>query len=327
MLPSSLYAYVWNTSRHEQVKIGLLIAVVAPLSAAPLELQRQIVDHAINDRSILELGTLGLIYLFVALVQGGLKYVLNLMKGRTFEIVTRDLRRRIVQKVFRHDHAAGDRERPAMDTGTTVSMLAAESEEIGGFASESISVPLLQIGTMLWVLGYLIWVEPLIAALAIVVYVPQAFMVPYIQRSINILARRRTRLVRKLGRDVATGLDSPLANRDGPHGRIRTLIDEIFGVRIRIYRYKYFLTFFGNFLDALGPIIVLVFGGYLVIQGQTDIGTLVVVISGFQKISGPWDELINFYRTISNTRVTYGLAVTALSESDQPMGAQHAVPS
>ena len=53
MLPSSLYAYVWNTSRQEQIKIGLLIAVVAPLSAAPLELQRQIVDHAINDLSIL----------------------------------------------------------------------------------------------------------------------------------------------------------------------------------------------------------------------------------------------------------------------------------
>ena len=79
-----------------------------------------------------------------------------------------------------------------------------------------------------------------------------------------------------------------------------------------IYRRKYFLTFLGNFLDAFGPIAVLVVGGYMVIRNQTDVSTLVVFISGFQKLADPWDQLVNFYRTVSNARVTYGLIADVL---------------
>ena len=47
------------------------------------------------------------------------------------------------------------------------------------------------------------------------------------------------------------------------------------------------------------------FGGYLVIEGRTQVGTLVVFISGLQRIADPWDQLINFYRSVSNTAVMY----------------------
>ena len=55
----------------------------------------------------------------------------------------------------------------------------------------------------------------------------------------------------------------------------------------------------------MGSIIVLTVGGYLVIQGKTEVGTLVVFISGLAKIADPWDQLINFYRSVSNTAVGY----------------------
>ena len=95
-------------------------------------------------------------------------------------------------------------------------------------------------------------------------------------------------------------------------------VESIFTTRMLIYRYKYFLTFLGNFLDALGPLVVLLAGGYLVIRGQTDISTLVVFISGFQKIADPWDQLVTFYRTVSNARVSYGLVAEALSGARKP---------
>jgi ABC-type bacteriocin/lantibiotic exporter with double-glycine peptidase domain len=50
----------------------------------------------------------------------------------------------------------------------------------------------------------------------------------------------------------------------------------MYKVRIWIYLRKYALAALGNFLDSLGPIIVLTVGGYLVMQGKTLIGTLVV---------------------------------------------------
>jgi ABC-type bacteriocin/lantibiotic exporter with double-glycine peptidase domain len=57
----------------------------------------------------------------------------------------------------------------------------------------------------------------------------------------------------------------------------------------------------------MGSIIVLMVGGYLVIQGQTEVSTLVVFISGLAKIADPWDQLINVYRSVSNTAVMYDI--------------------
>jgi ABC-type multidrug transport system fused ATPase/permease subunit len=319
MITVSLYRYIWYTSRKYQIRICLLVAVVAPLTMVPLELQRQIVDHAVGGGDMWLLAALGGAYLAVILVQGGMKYILNVTKGRVLEEVTRDLRRRILAIAPTTSAASAPRaSTPRADKGTTLSVLSAESEDVGGFASESLSTPLLQTATILWVFGYLSWVEPPIAALAVAVYAPQAFLVPQVQGVVNRLARRRIMLVRKLGRRALRQERLAEIELSGWLEEAGDIVERIFKTRMLIYRYKYFLTFLGNFLDALGPLVVLMAGGYLVIKGQTDISTLVVFISGFQKLSDPWDQLVNFYRTVSNARVSYGLVAAALGDAASP---------
>jgi len=314
-----LYSYIWRTSRPSQLRICVLIALVTPLSAAPLELQRRMVDDAIAGGSFRLLGLLGLLYLAVLLVQGALKYVLNLTKGRVLEEVTRDLRHRTLERVGPPLMAAA----PVLplDEGTSISILAAEAEDVGGFAAESLAVPLLQSGTIAWILAYLLWVEPLIAGLALMIYSPQAIAVPLVQQRINRLARHKTALVRRLGAQAARLARTTAEQNDRRRARAASLVARIFQNRLNIYRWKYFLTFLGNLLDSLGPLIVLLVGGWLVINGESDVGTLVVFISGFQKLAGPWDELVNFYRTVSNARVSYALVAEALTVSGGPQPA------
>lgn len=314
MLPDSLYRYVWQTSRGGQIRICLLIALIAPLSAAPLELQRRIVDQAVGSRELTLLAMLGGIYFATVLLQGGLKYLLNLGKGRVLEMVTRDLRRRVLDRENNLPEHGRRVNGHAVHEGTLVSVVAAESEDVGGFASESLAVPLLQAGAIAWVLGYLMWVEPAIAALAMLVYAPQAVLVPRVQALINRLARTRTSMVRNLGHDAVAIGGLPVATRRKKRERALRLVERIFQIRLRIYRHKFFLTFLGNFLDSLGPIIVLTAGGYLVIHDRTDVSTLVVFISGFQKLSDPWDQLINFYRSVSTARVSYALVADVLND-------------
>ncbi|SMF35915.1 hypothetical protein SAMN06265365_11225 [Tistlia consotensis] len=327
MRPASLYRYIWQTTRRRQVLILLLTGLIVPLAMVPLEVQRRIVDRAIVKGDLGELALLAGAYLSVILVQGGLKYVLNQHKGRVLEDVARDLRRRLLIDCAPRPESdgpstagpppdtlvvdgAGD---SPVDEGTIVSVLAAEAEDVAGFASESLSVPLLQSGTILVVAGYLLWVQPLIAVLAMLIYLPQGIVVPRVQHAINRLARARTNLVRRLGHEAAAHwIEAPEAGRSTHAERALRLIEQIYATRIRIYLRKYFLTFLGNFLDALGPIVVLSVGGWLVIQGRTEVGTLVVFISGFQKLSDPWDQLITFYRMLSNACVSYGLVVGVL---------------
>jgi len=47
-----------------------------------------------------------------------------------------------------------------------------------------------------------------------------------------------------------------------------------------------------------------------------------VFISGLQRISDPWDELVNFYRAISNTTVMYAMICDKLGV-ERPALASH----
>ena len=304
-----LYGYIWQTSRSSQITICLITAFITPLPTISLEFQRRIVDDAVGARNVRLLVWLGAGYAVVVCLRLLLKYVADILKGRTAEVVARDLRLRIMkatQAIWPRKGKKPDDEK----LGTAIAMLGAETEDMSGFAGDAFSLPILTGGTVLWVVGYLIWVEPLIAAIALLLYFPQLLIVPATQFTINRLARLRIRQLRSL---------SHLAMHGPSNGRKRgqivgkVIIDRLYRLRMWIYIRKFFLAELGNFLDSLGPIIVLTVGGYLAITGETQVGTLVVFISGLQKIAEPWDQLVTFYRSVSNTGVMYGMIRTRLA--------------
>jgi ABC-type multidrug transport system fused ATPase/permease subunit len=307
-LSKALFLYVWRTSRSRQIAICLLTMLLPPLYTIPLELQRRIVDDALIQRNLNLLAALAGAYFAIVCLEGGLKYLLNMLKGTAAETIARDIRLRIVKKVRSVRHQSG-KAAADLDAGTIVSMLAAETEDLSGFSGEAFGRPLLAATTILYVGAYLLWVEPAIAMLAIMIYLPQAVIVPLTQRTINRLARLRIQMVRNLGHFSIRSQ----TRRTAAVGS--TLINRIFRLRIWIYLRKFALAALGNFLDDLGKIIVLTVGGYLVIQGRTEVSTLVVFMSGLSRIADPWDELINFYRSVSNTAVMYDMIRNRL-ESD-----------
>jgi ABC-type multidrug transport system fused ATPase/permease subunit len=308
MIARDLYRYVWRTSRPKQLVICLLTMMIAPLSAVILELQRRIVDDAVGARSMRLLAMLCAVYVGVICLRTGLKYALSMYQGAAVETVARDLRLRILKKMRVPGHNR-KQEASNSDSGTVVSLLGAETEDMSGFAGDALSLPLLQTGTIVYVVGYLLWVEPVITILALIVYFPQAVIVPVIQHTINRLGRLRIRLARHLGNMAVSVSGRSAAAKRAPGG---ILIDRLYRIRIWIYLRKYFLAELGNFLDHLGPVIVLAIGGYFAIQGKAQASTLVVFISGLQKISDPWNQLINFYRTVSNTAVMHAMIFAKL---------------
>ncbi|WP_303979165.1 hypothetical protein [Dongia mobilis] len=306
-MPKSLFAFIWQVSGRKQILLCSLTIIVSLLTTVPLELQRRIVDEAIHTGAVSYLLLLSGIYLVVLLLQGGLKYSLNVYRGGMVEEVSR-LLRQIIFDGTQRPPAPGK-----VKKGAVVSMVAAETEDLAGFVGDSISFPLLQAGTALSALGYLIWVEPRIAIFAAALYMPQMLVVPLGQRRINRWGNIHARLLRKMG-DAIVGSEVDRRGRPRFERRFKRLVSGAFRTRISIYRVKYFLTFFGNFLDALAPLIVLSVGGWLVIKGEVEVSTLVVFITGFQKVADPWDQLLTFYRTASNAAVKYHLIADALPD-------------
>ena len=312
-LPQSLYAFIWRSSRRQQVWLVLLTLIVAPMSMAPLELQRRIVDDAIGNANLHYMLLLCSVYLLVLLIQGGLKYLLNVYRGNLVEKVALKLRGHVFtvlvdEPIKTHQHATG------IDNGAVVSMTSSEVEEVAGFVGDAISFPLLQAGTAFGTLAYLFWVQPEIAAFAVALFIPQIVIVPMGQRRINRWAAIHARLLRKLGGAIVSSGTGTLSLKHLER-RFAKLSRGALTTRVLIYRVKFFLTFLGNFIDAVGPLIVLSVGGWLVLSGRAEVGTLVVFISGFQKVAEPWDQLLTFYRTTSNARIKYRLIADALAES------------
>ena len=294
----SLYRYVWRTSRSSQIVICLLIAIVTPLPMVILEFQRRIVDDAVGARNVRLLVALGAGYLAVICLRLLLKYLADIIKGRTAETIARDLRLRIMKgtQATRHPRTSDSDDEIV---GTAVSMLGAETEDMSGFAGDAFSLPLLTGGTVIWVLGYLMWIEPLITAIALVLYIPQLLVVPATQFTINRLARLRIRQLRNLQPSCRPGvfLERSPAWTNGWASLHRQALSPSYP---DLYAQILFAEF-GNFLDSLGPIIVLTVGGYLAITGKTRSAHLSFSSQACRRLPTPgisWSPFIERFRIL-----------------------------
>lgn len=287
-LPPGLYAYVLAASRRQQVPLFLLTLVIFPLTLAPIDLQRRLIDDAIGGRDPGLLLTLGGLYLAAALLQGGLKLLRNIYQERVAQGITRRLRRRIL--------AGGDE----LADGTAQSILVAEAEKLGGFVGEAVAFPLLQGGIVASVAAYMLVVDPKVAIVAIGLFVPSIVAVAVMQPRLDRLAGRKTAATRELGE---AALDERAT--DAAEQRADRLVEALYGLRIRFAVVKFALKAFNNLLGHLGPLSILAIGGWLVLQGSTTVGTIVAFASGYQRMTDPARELLNFYRRLSLMRVQY----------------------
>jgi hypothetical protein len=86
-----LYRYVWKVSGRDQVILTVLSVALFLLELAPLELQRRIVNGAVDHQEFKLIGRLCLLYGAVALVQGSLKLILNVYRGSVSEAANQRL--------------------------------------------------------------------------------------------------------------------------------------------------------------------------------------------------------------------------------------------
>ena len=299
-MPSSLYGYVIKVSRRRQVRLGLLTLAVFPLSLVPLELQRRIVNYAVAHSALELLLAFGGLYLAVLLLQSGLKFLRDAYMYRIAEGVTRLLRKKFVQR--------GPLDAD-VEEGTKQAIISAEAEKVGGFVAESISLPMLQAGTVLSIAAYMLVIEPLVAVVAIVFLVPSVVVVGLVQPVLNRLSQSKITVVRSLGESVL---------RDGRHGAAKgaeseTLVERIHDLRLRFANLKIATKSFNQLITGLGLLSILLVGGWLAIQGRTEIGIIVAFMSGYERMTSPVRDLLNFYRRLSMMRVQYRLVADAFA--------------
>jgi ABC-type bacteriocin/lantibiotic exporter with double-glycine peptidase domain len=301
MLPQSMMGFVLQATGRHQAALAVLSIGVFLLSAVPLELQRRIINDLTESGAFSSVLWLALGYAAVALTDQFLKMLLNMYRGWVAENTVRSLRRTI------SDADIGDAvaSPSPVDAGVEISMILEEAEPIGGFTALSVSQPLLQGGILLSVVGYMFALQPSLALLGLAFFIPQAVFVPLFQRSINRRARRRILTKREISGTIAERNAATSAEVEA-FG-----IQRIFALNMGIYRLKYVMNLLMNLMHHLSVAVALCVGGWLVLQGSIEVGTVVAIVGGLGKLNDPWGDLVDWAREFSVVRVKYRLFVEA----------------
>ena len=245
-------------------------------------------------------------FLCLVLINGGFKYFINVYRGIIGERMLRRLRYILINRVMRFPllHFRN------ISEGEIVSMVSAETEPLGGFVGESISLPAFEGGMLITALIFMFVQEPILGIAAIVFYPVQAWGIPKLQRKVNLLNKERVLHLRKLSERISEMVagSAEIHAHDTAQYELADFSDRlgnIFHIRYQAYRRKFFIKFLNNFLAQITPFFFYSIGGYLVIKGDLSIGALVAVLAAYKDLAPPWKELLNFYQRLEDAKIKY----------------------
>lgn len=273
-----------------------------------LELPKRIINDAIDAKEVpvhfwgmeLEqtvfLAVLCTAFLISVLCHGLLKMRINTMKGILAERMLRRLRYTLIARILRFPAPYFER----TSQGELVSMVTAEAEPMGGLMGDALAQPVLQAGQMLTILSFL-FLQSFWFGVAACAMIPlQAWLIPKLQKQINLLNKKRVVQVRALAAEIgenAAGASTLRLNGGWRYRKamVSDRLGRLFAIRFEIYQKKFFMKFLNNFITQLTPFFFFSVGGFLVIQGSVTLGALVAALAAYKDLSSPWKELLAYY--------------------------------
>ena len=209
-MDASLFAFIWKYSKRDQLFLLGLTVVTFPFLFVTLELPKRIINDAIGARGDtitvfdIELGQVQFLmalcfgYLGSVLVHGLLKMRLNTMKGIAAERLLRRFRYQLISRMLRfpRNHFR------STSQGELVSMVTSEAEPMGGLMGDMVAQPVFQAGQMLIIVVFL-FMQSVWFGLAAIALIPlQAWLIPLLQRRINLLNKERIKEVRAFSSEI-----------------------------------------------------------------------------------------------------------------------------
>ncbi|MDH3688628.1 MAG: ABC transporter transmembrane domain-containing protein, partial [Gammaproteobacteria bacterium] len=322
-----LYRYILSHTLKGQIHVIVLTAISMPFVYFSLEIPKLIINRGIGGEGIPEaiagievtqisyLMLLCALFLLLVILNGGLKYVINVYRGLIGERTLRRFRYELYSRVLRFPLPHFKR----VSQGQIIPMITAETEPLGGFIGDAFALPAFQGGLLLTYLLFIFAQDPLLGLVATALYPFQLYVIPKLQRKINALAKRRVQTVRKLADRIGEGVSgaTEIHAHDTSHyerADIAERLGTIFSIRLEIFRRKFFIKFLNNFLAQIAPFFFYSAGGYFVIQGNLSLGALVAVLAATRDLADPWKELLKYYQISADVRVKYA----AIIEQFQP---------
>ncbi|TDR93979.1 ABC transporter transmembrane domain-containing protein [Enterovirga rhinocerotis] len=345
-MTKSLFRYIWRHSRRDQLIIFAVVLGSLPFFYMSLDLPRKIVNEAIQGRAFedgrmtapfldfaihwpswlgggetqivegVQVGRLELLFglsflfLFFVLVNGFIKYWINVQKGALGERMMRRLRFELFSYALRFTPEALRNVRSA----EAATIIKDEVEPIGGFIGDAYIQPLM-LGTQAATALTFILIQSLwLGLLAAAIVGAQFIIIPRLRRQLLVLGRQRQLASREFaGRvsEVIDGMEAVQVHDTAAWERaeIGGRLHHLFDIRFKIYKRKFIVKFLNNLLAQMTPFFFYAVGGYFALSGKLDIGQLVAVIAAYRELPPPLKELIDWDQQRLDVQVKYDQVV------------------
>jgi putative ABC transport system ATP-binding protein len=319
-------SFVWRYSKRDQLVILGLTVASFPFVYLSLEIPKIIINEAIDGRDFPKnvLGVeleqvpylLALCAAFLALVVviNALKWLMNVRVGICGERMLRRLRFMIFERVLLFRPVRLRTTKP----GEVTQSIVAEIEPLGGFIGEVVSTPCFQ-GGLLVVYCTFIFVQDWVLGLAAVSLIPvQAWLIPKLQAKLIHLNKARALNTRKLAESInqTINLSSEVQTNNTARWHMAEVAARLYEnttIRLDIFKRKFTIKFINNFINQLTPFFFFAVGGYFVIIGKLDFGSLVAVLAAYKDVAAPWKEVLAYMQRWNDFNSRYVFVVEAFS--------------
>ncbi|MFT5699078.1 MAG: ABC-type bacteriocin/lantibiotic exporter with double-glycine peptidase domain [Desulforhopalus sp.] len=302
----SLFYWVFAGNFKLQIVLLLVIVLIVFARVVPLEMQKRIINDSIALKNLDGLVVYSLIYIAAITAASALKLAINYLQAIIGEQAMNLMRKELYQHILSLPLGFFRNTQPGM----VVASLMTELSTAGTFAGLAFAVPITNILTLLAFAGYLLWLNTKLATATLLIYPIVVFVVPILQKRANKANKKRVDLSRSTSSQIAETISG--INEVQVHGayaeenkKFGDLTDQLKKIRIRWSLFRFAIKTANNYFVGLGPFIVFIFGGYLVMNGQLALGAMVAFLSAQEKLFDPWKELIDFYQAYQDASVRY----------------------
>jgi ABC-type multidrug transport system fused ATPase/permease subunit len=300
--------FYWVLHRYRGLQLLLLAIIVASLffRVFPLEMQRRIVNIAINLRMLDALYLYCGLYMGSIIIAGLMKYGANVLQEAIGQKILIWMRREIYQHLLQLPLSFFHR----TQTGTTVSAMGAELNAIGSFLGGALAIPISSFLTFVVFLGFMVYLNPLLGFITALIYPIELVIIPLLQRWYNRYNRERVAANRELAsmvNEAVSGIQEVQgsASFELEQNKLNRIIQRLYKLVVKLAVVKYGIKFSNNLFQSFGPFLLFLIGGYLAINGEFTLGALFAFLSAYEKVYDPWKEVIEYYQLYQDSRVRY----------------------
>lgn len=326
--------FYWILNKHRGLQLFLLLVIVISLffKVYPLEMQKKIINVAINLRKLDLLYLYCGLYIGAVLIAGLMKYFINSLQAIIGQKILIELR----QELYSHILKLPLQFFHKTQTGVIISAMTSELNAIGSFLGGALAIPIASILTFATFLGFMIYLNPTLGLITMFIYPFEFIVIPLIQRKYNILNRTRVQISRSMANLVnesISGIHEVQGNAsfELEKSKLNIFITQLYTTMRKLSIFKYAIKFSNNLFQSIGPFFLFLVGGYMSIHGNFTIGALVAFLSAYEKVYDPWKEIIEYYQLYQDAQVRYKQIMESFdlkdnimigSETDEPVTLQ-----